>query len=46
MGAIKISLAFAAIAALFLVPHFAAGIYAEAKPPAAECAKPSPPPSS
>jgi hypothetical protein len=45
MSAVKVTLIFAAISAVFLVPHFAASLYAEPKPPAAECAKPSVPPS-
>jgi hypothetical protein len=46
MSAIRVTLIFATITAVFLVPHFAAGLYAEPKPPATECVKPSPPPSS
>jgi hypothetical protein len=39
MTAIKTTLIFTAITAVFLIPHFVAGMYAEPKAPAAECAK-------
>jgi len=45
MSAMRVTLIFGAVTAVFLVPHFVAGIYAEPKPPAAEC-KPGPAPSS
>jgi len=46
MSGIRAVLIFTAISAVFLVPHFVAGIYAAPKPPPADCAKPGALPSS
>lgn len=46
MSGLKVVLGSIAIMAVFIVPHFVAGIYAVPKAPTEECAKPYSPPGS